>query len=86
MTQNPDPKVAYALASKDPQYLKEKAENAKPADIKDAEKAEAAIKAAAKKVSISAAAASGSTDKTAEVANMSDEEFEAHIEKIKSEA
>ena len=86
LMQNPNAEIAYALASKDPQYLKEKADKGKPADVKAAEKAEEAIKAAAKKVSISAAGSAGSVDKTAEIAGKSDEELDEYIEKIKSEA
>ena len=86
LSRNPDPKIAYALASKDPQYVKEKAEKAKPDDIKASEKAEAAIKEAAKKLSVSAASGGGVTDKQAEIAGMNDEQFDDYIEKLKSEA
>ena len=81
-----DPAVVYQLAVTDPTYQKELAENAKPDDIKAAEKAEAAIKAAAQKASVSNAGGSGSLDKAGEIAGMSDADFDEHIEKIKSEA
>lgn len=81
-----DPAIVYQLAVTDPTYQKEVAEGAKPADIKAAEKAELAIKAAAAKASVSNAGGSGSLDKMAEVAAMTDEQFDTHIEEIKSEA
>ncbi len=80
-----DPAIAYQLAVTDPTYQKELAENAKPADIKAAEKAEAAIKAAAQKASVSNAGGGGSLDKAAEIAGMSDEDFDKHVEAIKNE-
>jgi len=86
LMQNPNAEVAYALASRDPQYLKEKADKGKPADITAAEKAEAVIKAAAKKVSISAAGSAGSVDKLAEVKSWTDAQLDEHIAKITSEA
>lgn len=83
---NLDPAIAYQLAVTDPTYQKELADNAKPADIKAAEKAEAAIKAAAQKASVSNAGGGGNLDKAGEIAAMSDEDFDKHVEKIKSEA
>lgn len=80
-----DPAIAYQLAVTDPTYQKEVADNAKPADIKAAEKAEEAIKAAAQKASVSNAGGGGTLDKAAEIAAMSDEDFDKHIEKLKNE-
>ena len=81
-----DPAIVYQLAVTDPTYQKEVADKAKPADITAAEKAEAAIKEAAQKASVSNAGGGGSLDKAGELGAMSDEEFDAHIEQIKSEA
>lgn len=80
-----DPAILHQLAISDPQYQKELAENAKPADIKDAEKAELAIKAAAQKASIGNAGGGGNVEAIAAIAAMSDEEFDTHIERITSE-
>ncbi len=79
-----DPAIVYQLAVTDPTYQKELADNAKPADIKAAEKAEEAIKAATQKASVSNAGGGGTLDKAGEIAAMSDEDFDKHIEAIKS--
>lgn len=81
-----DPAVVYQLAVTDPTYQKEVADAAKPADIKAAEKAELAIKAAAQKASVSNAGGGGNFDKTSEILGMSDADFDKHIEQIITDA
>ena len=79
--------LAYAIASKDPQYLTELAEAAKSSDTKAAEKAEVKIEAANQQLSVSAVKEGGGTlDKAAEIRAMSDEDFQKHNEKIMNEA
>lgn len=82
---NLDPAVIYQLAVTDPTYQTQLVNDAKPADIKAAEAAEAVIAAAAKKVSVSNAGGGGSVDKLAEVAGWTDQQLDDHIEKLKSE-
>ena len=79
------PAVLYQLAVTDKQYQKDLADKGKSKDITDSEKAEAAIKAAAAKASISNAGGGGSLDKVNAIASMSDEDFDKHIEEIKSD-
>jgi len=87
LSQSPNaPMLAYELASKDPQYLKEKADAAKNPEVLAAEKAAAALAAANKQVSIGGASGGGTLDKAAAVAAMSDEEFAAHNEKLMEKA
>lgn len=78
--------LAYAIASKDPQYLAELAEKAKSDDTKAAEKAAAKIDAANKQLSISVAKGGGQLDKANQLANMTDEEFRKHNEAIMAKA
>ena len=79
--------LAYSIASKDPQYLKEQAEKAKSEDTKAAEKAAAKIEAANKQISISdAKGGGGNLDKAAAIAAMSDEEFRKHNEEVMAKA
>lgn len=78
--------LAYEIASKDPQYLADKAEAAKSDDTKAAEKAEAKINAANQQLSVSAAKGGGQLDQVAAIAAMSDEEFAAHNQKIMDKA
>lgn len=78
--------LAYEIASKDPQYLAEQAEKAKPDDVKDGEKAQAKINAANKQLSISGAKGGGQLDQAAAISAMSDEEFAAHNQKIIDQA
>lgn len=78
---------AYAIASKNPQYLTELAESAKSGDTKAAELAEAKIKAANKQLSISdAKGGGGNLDQAAATAAMSDEEFRKHNDAIMAKA
>ena len=78
--------LAYEIASKDPQYLAEKAEKAKDPVIIAAEKAEAKIKAANQQLSVSNAKGGGQLDTAAAIAAMSDKEFAAHNQKIKDKS
>lgn len=78
--------LAYEIASKDPQYVAELKEKAKPADTKAAELAEAKINAANQQLSVSAAKGGGNLDQAAAIRAMSDEEFEAHNQKVMDKA
>ena len=78
--------LAYEIAKNDPEYLASKSQKGKSAEQIAAEKAEAKITAANKKVSISAAKGGGQLDSIAAVKAMSDEELKAHNEKIMSQA
>jgi len=78
--------LAYEIAKNDPEYLASKNQKGKSAEQIAAEKAEAKIAAANKKVSISAAKGGGQLDSIAAVKAMSDEELRAHNEKIMSQA
>jgi len=78
--------LAYEIAKNDPQYLQEQIEKAKSPDQIAAEKAAAKIKAANQQLSVSAATGGGQLDQAAAVAAMSDEEFEAHNQRIMDKA
>lgn len=79
--------LAYEIASKDPQYLKEQAEKAKSEETKAAEKAEAKIKAANQQISVSAAkSGGGNLDEAARRAAQTDEEFRKENEEIMAKA
>lgn len=74
--------LAYSIASKDPQYLAEKAESEKSEDTKAAEKAAAKINAANQQLSISNAKGGGQLDNAARRAAQTDEEFLKENEEI----
>jgi len=79
--------LAYSIASKDPQYLTELAEKAKSDDTKAAEKAQVAIDAANKQLSINAAkGGGGNLDNAARRAAQTDEEFRKENEQIMAKA
>ena len=78
--------LAYAIASKDPQYLTELAEKAKSDDTKAAEKAVVKIEAANKQLSISDAKGGGQLDNAARRAAQTNEEFLKENEEIMAKA
>lgn len=79
--------LAYEIASKDPQYIAEQKDAAKSDDTKAAEKAQAAIDAKNKQLSISSASGGGGTlDNAARRAAQTDEEFRAENEEIMAKA
>ncbi len=78
--------LAYSIASKDPQYLKEQVEAAKSEETKAAEKAVTKIEAANQQLSVSAAKGGGNLDQAAAIKAMSDEEFRKHNEEIMAKA
>jgi len=78
--------LAYAIASKDPQYLTELEEAAKSDDTKAAEKAKASIEAANKQLSIGAAKGGGNLDNAARRAAQTDKEFLKENEEIMAKA
>ena len=78
--------LAYELASKDPQYIKEVAEAAKDPVIQASEKANQAIEQANSQVSISAVAGAGAIDRAAALRAMSEPEFEQYKQGIMSRA
>ena len=85
---NPDPRIAYQLASQDPVYLQEVADAAKTPEQKAAEQAAATIKAANQQRSISEAPGGGQTDASRAVSgvDLTDEEFEARNQALMEKA
>ena len=78
--------LAYEIASKDPQYLKDRTEAAKSDDTKAAEKAATKITAANQQLSIGAAKGGGNLDDAARRAAQTDEEFRKENEQIMTKA
>ena len=78
--------VAYEIASKDPTYIKEVAQAAKPAAVQQSEAAQQAIEQANGVVSVSAVAGQGTIDKAAAIRAMSDEQFAQHKQQIMDQA
>jgi len=78
--------LAYSIASKDPQYLKEQAEKGKSAETIAGEKAAASIKAANTQLSVSAAKGGGTLDNAARRQAQTNEEFLAENEEIMAKA
>ena len=78
--------LAYEIASKDPQYMKEVAEANKPVEQKQSEEAQQVIQQANSQVSISAVAGQGQLDKAASIRAMSDEQFDQYKQGIIAQA
>jgi hypothetical protein len=78
--------LAYALASKDPEYVASKAESAKTDEQKQAEEAAAILAKQQGTQSISTVAGQGSLDKAAMIRAMTDEEFRVYKENLMAKA
>ncbi len=74
--------MAYEIASRDVQYVQEVAAANKPVEQQNSEQAQQVLDQANSQVSISAVAGVGTIDKAAQIRAMSDDEFEAHKQKI----
>lgn len=78
--------LAYELAISDPEYQAELKKAGMSAEQIRAAEAQAKINAANKPLSVSAAVGGGVLDKANQIRNESPEEFEARLEKVKSQA
>ena len=77
--------LAYELAISDPDYQKELKKAGMSAEEIKAAEAQAKLNAANQPLSVSAAKGSGAVDKANQIRTESDEEFQARLERVKSQ-